>query len=175
MSLNKPKQKKSSSVDAVIGNNDLVTQILLRVPAKSVLKFKLVSKKWLSIISHPSFAFHHTQINPHTTTALLLRVLFLFKEPFIYRFLSLDGKSVVNVPSNFLCFDPDNPRSTYISQSCNGLHLCYRGIFCYIERNRSTYVFNPTTRQFAAIPSPPPGNEISLSQIQLVFDPLKSP
>jgi hypothetical protein len=55
------------------------------------------------------------------------------------------------------------------------LHLCYRGIFCYIERNRSTYVFNPTTRQFAAIPSPPPGNEISLSQIQLVFDPLKSP
>ncbi|KAG6783453.1 hypothetical protein POTOM_012902 [Populus tomentosa] len=67
-----PTQKHLSSVDAVFGNDDLVTEILLRVPAKAVLKLKLVSKKWLSIISPTSFAILHTRRNPHTSCNGLL-------------------------------------------------------------------------------------------------------
>ncbi|KAL3609083.1 hypothetical protein D5086_000103 [Populus alba] len=37
--LTSPKQKNSPSIDAVLGNDDPVTEILLRVPAKAVLRF----------------------------------------------------------------------------------------------------------------------------------------
>ncbi|KAJ6961255.1 hypothetical protein NC652_000228 [Populus alba x Populus x berolinensis] len=38
--LTSPKQKNSPSIDAVLGNDDPVTEILLRVPAKAVLRLK---------------------------------------------------------------------------------------------------------------------------------------
>ncbi|CAK7345566.1 unnamed protein product [Dovyalis caffra] len=171
-----PKQKKSSSVDAVIDNDDLLTGILVRLPAKSVLKFKLVCKKWLYIISHPSFAIHHTYLNPHTISALILKLSFLFNKPSSYQYVSLDGKSLVTVPSDFLRFDHKNPGSTFVSQSCNGLLLCSRRRWYSGERTESTdhYVFNPTTRQFAILP-PPAGQGIHFNWIQLAFDPSKSP
>ncbi|CAK7345564.1 unnamed protein product [Dovyalis caffra] len=173
-----PKQKKSnsSSVDAVFGADDLLTEILLHLPAKSILKFKLVSKKWLSIISNPSFAILHTKLNPHTISALLLQVLYLFKKPSSYQYVSLDGKSsAVNLSSEFLSFDPDNLGSTHVSQSCNGLLLCSKSNRYSAERNKTTYyVFNPTTRQFAVL-TLPSGDGIRFNRIQLVFDPSKSP
>ncbi|KAJ6430723.1 hypothetical protein OIU84_018268 [Salix udensis] len=86
-----PKQNPLSSADAVFGNDDLVTEILLRVPAKAVLKLKLVSKNWLSIISPTSFAIRHTRRNPHTVSALLLRFSSFFKEPPTHKHVSLDA------------------------------------------------------------------------------------
>jgi hypothetical protein len=43
--LDLTKAEAFTSIDAVLGNDDLVTEILLRVPAKAVLRFELVSKK----------------------------------------------------------------------------------------------------------------------------------
>ncbi|CAK7339168.1 unnamed protein product [Dovyalis caffra] len=172
--MNSPKQKNSSSIDAVLGNEDLITEILLRVPAKAVLKFKLVSKKWLSVISPASFAIRHTHLSPHTTSALLLKVLFSFKPPPVHKHVSLEGKSFVSYDS--LNFDlPINPGSTYVSQSCNGLLLCSKFRWHFGERaNPTDYIFNPTTRQFAMIP-PPPDDGKYFSRIRLVFHPSESP
>ncbi|KAH7688159.1 F-box domain-containing protein [Dioscorea alata] len=47
---NKPGKKKS------VINEDIVTEILLRLPAKSIFKFKCVSKTWLKIINDTWFA-----------------------------------------------------------------------------------------------------------------------
>ncbi|KAJ6346617.1 hypothetical protein OIU76_003321 [Salix suchowensis] len=172
-----PKQNPLSSVDAVFGNDDLVTEILLRVPAKAVLKLKLVSKNWLSIISPASFAIRHTRRNRHTVSALLLRFSSFFKEPPTHKHVSLDGKSLVYLSYDFLDFDPDNPEcfSTYISQSCNGLLLCPKWRWCSAERSKPTdYIFNPTTRQFALLPLPPNEGKY-FTRIHLVFDPSVSP
>jgi F-box interacting protein len=172
-----PTQKHFSSVDAVFGNDDLVTEILLRVPAKAVLKLKLVSKKWLSIISPTSFAILHTRRNPHTVSALLLNFSSFFEEPSKHKYVSLDGKSLVYLSYDFLDFDPNNLGcfSTYVSQSCNGLLLCPKWRWCSTERSKPTdYIFNPTTRQFALLPLPPNDGKY-FTQIQLVFDPLESP
>ncbi|KAI9398716.1 hypothetical protein POPTR_003G215900v4, partial [Populus trichocarpa] len=166
-----------SSVDAVFGNDDLVTEILLRVPAKAVLKLKLVSKKWLSIISPTSFAILHTRRNPHTVSALLLNFSSFFEEPSKHKYVSLDGKSLVYLSYDFLDFDPNNLGcfSTYVSQSCNGLLLCPKWRWCSTERSKPTdYIFNPTTRQFALLPLPPNDGKY-FTRIQLVFDPLESP
>jgi hypothetical protein len=173
--LTSPKQKNSPSTDAVLGNDDLVTEILLRVPAKAVLRFKLVSKKWLSIISNTSFATRYTHLNPHTVSALLLRVSFFSKEPPTHKYVSLDGKSSAYFSYNFLDFDPsNNPGCIYVSQSCNGLLLCSKCRRDLPERSQPiNYIFNPTTRQFAVLP-PPPDDGQFFDSIQLVFDPSES-
>ncbi|KAI7987538.1 F-box protein [Camellia lanceoleosa] len=43
----------SSSVQKVIGNDDLLKQILVRLPAKPLFSFQAVSHRWLSLISDP--------------------------------------------------------------------------------------------------------------------------
>ncbi|KAJ6857588.1 hypothetical protein NC651_039109 [Populus alba x Populus x berolinensis] len=176
VSFNSPKKKKSSPVDVVLGNDDFVSEILLHLPVKNVLKLKVISKRWLSIISHPSFSIRHTYLNPHTISGLLLNVAFHFKKPSSYLYVSIDGKSVLDVSSDFLRFDPDKPGSTYVSQSCNGLLLCSKRMRYSAERTKPTYyyVFNPTTRQFVEL-TLPSGDGIRSNRIQLVFDPSKSP
>ncbi|KAJ6958508.1 F-box protein [Populus alba x Populus x berolinensis] len=176
VSFNSPKKKKSSPVDVVLGNDDFVSEILLHLPVKNVLKLKLISKRWLSIISHPSFSIRHTYLNPHTISGLLLNVAFRFKKPSSYLYVSIDGKSVLDVSSDFLRFDPDKPGSTYVSQSCNGLLLCSKRMRYSAERTKPTYyyVLNPTTRQFVEL-TLPSGDGIRSRRIQLVFDPSKSP
>lgn len=50
----------------VEGNEDLLNEILLRLPVKSLMRFKCVSKNWLAHISNPYFCHSHTlhQYNP---------------------------------------------------------------------------------------------------------------
>lgn len=175
--LTSPEQKNSPSIDAVLGNDDLITEILLRVPPKAVLRFKLVSKKWFSIISKTSFATRHTLLNPHTVSALLLRVTLFFKERPTNKYVSLDvdGRSLAYFPHDFLDFDPtNNPGCIHISQSCNGLLLCSTCSWDRPERFQPiNYIFNPTTRQFGMLP-PPPDNGLYFDSMQLVFDPSES-
>ncbi|KAL9409366.1 hypothetical protein AB3S75_047707 [Citrus x aurantiifolia] len=59
----------------VIGNlDDLLTEILLRLPIKSLLKFKSVSKHWLSLISNPVFC-HRLSLTRNQSQAFLFIVL----------------------------------------------------------------------------------------------------
>ncbi|GKB58316.1 F-box protein-like protein isoform X2, partial [Tanacetum coccineum] len=53
-----------SSVSAVVSSDDLLTEILLRLPILSLLFFKSVSKHWLSLIRHINSTSRRTQ-NPH--------------------------------------------------------------------------------------------------------------
>uniref|UniRef100_A0A6N2LJT4 F-box domain-containing protein n=1 Tax=Salix viminalis TaxID=40686 RepID=A0A6N2LJT4_SALVM len=176
--LTSPEQKNSPSIDAVLGNDDLITEILLLVPPKAVLRFKLVSKKWFSIISKTSFATRHTLLNSHTVSALLLRVSLFFKELPTNKYVSLDvdGRSLAYFPHDFLDFDPtNNPGCIHNSQSCNGLLLCSKCSWDRPERFQPiNYIFNPTTRQFGMLPPPPPDNGLYFDSIRLVFDPSES-
>ncbi|KAJ0789150.1 putative F-box domain-containing protein [Helianthus annuus] len=46
---------------------ELIEDILSRLPVKSILRFKSVSKPWLSLISAPSFHKLHSAVGPRTT------------------------------------------------------------------------------------------------------------
>ncbi|KAM1172359.1 hypothetical protein TB2_022168 [Malus domestica] len=48
---------------AVARNLDLVTLILVRLPMKSLLRFKCVSKQWLCRISSQNFYSHHRSLS----------------------------------------------------------------------------------------------------------------
>ncbi|TKY75053.1 F-box/kelch-repeat protein [Spatholobus suberectus] len=53
--------------------NELVEEILLRLPVRSLLRFKCVCKSWLSLISDPQFAKSHFDLAAAPTRRLVLR------------------------------------------------------------------------------------------------------
>ena len=55
----------TSSADNVAANNDLLTVILIWLPARSLMQFKSVSKHWLSLIINQFFVLYR---NPDSSS-----------------------------------------------------------------------------------------------------------
>ncbi|KAK1431318.1 hypothetical protein QVD17_07775 [Tagetes erecta] len=66
-------QTPTSIAPKMNNNNQITSEILSRLPVKSILRFKSVSKPWLSLISDPSFTkLHFTQsILSHRSSLLI--------------------------------------------------------------------------------------------------------
>ncbi|MBA0602622.1 hypothetical protein Gorai_002796 [Gossypium raimondii] len=157
----------NSAAEKIAYNQDLLTQILLRLPTKSLIKFKSVSKLWQFIISDPDFCLSHTRHHHRngflSPTALLLKGD-RFSPPSEFSIVPL--KHYSKVP--FFHYIPDS--HVKILQSCNGLLLC--------ESYRQSYLIcNPTTKKFRRIycPSNSAYNFISKCFVSFAFDPLTSP
>jgi len=56
----------NSSAEMISCNEDLLIQILIRLPAKTPVRLKSVSEHWLSIISSHQFSSLHALQNPNT-------------------------------------------------------------------------------------------------------------
>ncbi|XP_058759180.1 F-box/kelch-repeat protein At3g06240-like [Vicia villosa] len=126
--------------------HELIIQILLRLPVKSLIRFKSVCKLWFSLISHdPHFANSHFQLNAATHKR---RILFISTSAPITRSIDLEA------PLH------DEPASTALSPnfifslsyleikgSCNGfIYLNYFGNMC---------LWNPSTGIHVQIPLSP--------------------
>ncbi|KAF7152000.1 hypothetical protein RHSIM_Rhsim01G0017500 [Rhododendron simsii] len=132
----------------VIANNvDLLTQILLFLPAKSLIRFKSVSKEWLSLISDSRFAAKHHGRNPRPSiSGFFLGWIYTNQS---CKCVSLQG-------------DPTGPSLDYLHRngavkivcSSNGLLLCSVVCNIYIDHY---LVCNPTTQKYTAIHEPRPG------------------
>ncbi|KAL4614257.1 hypothetical protein ACB092_07G041100 [Castanea dentata] len=176
----------SSSAETIANNEDLVTQILIRVPVKPLLRFKCVSKHWLSLISSSHFHHHHNQNqkqnHPTSLSAVILR-----RNPSFFQFVPLKPTKTTTTttttpPFTSLHFiNQNSPSNIKILHSCHGLFLC-RGVqeknilnqnkrYCY-------YVCNFTTKQSTTLPSIhsfSPNEPISIFGLTLAFEPSKSP
>ncbi|XP_076915025.1 F-box protein At5g07610-like [Bidens hawaiensis] len=130
----------TSSAERIGSNDDLLTEILHRLPVTSILQFKSVSKHWWWLLGHRSFTLRYDKlpISPG---------LFVHN-----KYVPYDIEDRSPPPFRGLDFCPDL-NGIKIVQSCNGLLLCCsdRGHI----RDHKYYVFNPTTKQFAIIPSVP--------------------
>ncbi|XP_076952945.1 F-box protein At5g07610-like [Bidens hawaiensis] len=132
------------SAERIGSNDDILTEILLRLPVIFILQCKSVSKYWEWLLSQRHFTLSHDklQISP----GLFVRNIYI---PF-------DVEDRSPPPFRRLDFCPDL-NGIKIVQSCNGLLLCCsnRGRIC----DRKYYVFNPTTKQFAIVPPVPVGDD----------------
>ncbi|CDP16131.1 unnamed protein product [Coffea canephora] len=154
-------------------NEDILLQILPYLPPKSLLRFQSVSKKWLSIISNPTFRRLHLRVNPTTATSAFI----LFRK-------------IKNMAPelNFISSHEDyvNPMGNIVSNlnnlfenadilglhSCNGL-LCVK--FCFNYDSIEFVVYNPTTNKYRLIPRLKKIVEERLLQtsvVNIAFDPL---
>ncbi|OMO52202.1 hypothetical protein COLO4_37365 [Corchorus olitorius] len=167
LSSNK-KIRKPISPEAIANNYDLLTEILLRLPVKSLLRFKSVSKAWHSLISDPNFS-HRLFPDPHNISGLIMHKNSQLINP-EHEFVPL-GDKPIDAPFNCLTFI-NHPLGLKIIQSCHGLLLC--SSFRDQDFKYDYYIYNPTTKQFIALP--PPGNQDTIvTRVSLAFDPAKSP
>ncbi|XP_060215844.1 putative F-box protein At1g50870 [Lycium barbarum] len=129
--------------------DDIVFEILTRLLAKSLMRFKCVSKAWNSLIRQDSnfFKWHNarSQARP-SATRLLFEIV-------------IDYRAVVESTSNFSTqleglslqlMDPHHyfgSREIFIcSNHCNGL-VC---LYSYLDTQ--VYLYNTTTREIKALP-----------------------
>ncbi|KAF7152191.1 hypothetical protein RHSIM_Rhsim01G0017700 [Rhododendron simsii] len=156
----------------IIANNvDLITQILLFLPAKSLIRFKSVSKQWFALISDTQFAAEHHCRNPRPSiSGFFLGWKYAHQS---CKCVSLQGDPTG--PSLSYLHRIGSVHRTKIVHSCNGLLLCeYSQVLCnvYIDRY---LVCNPTTQTYTVIPEPGPNVFSSGCIALLAFDPSKSP
>ncbi|XP_074375291.1 putative F-box protein At3g16210 [Apium graveolens] len=161
----------------------LLTEILIRLPVKSLLLCKSVSKPWLSLISNPNFIKSHIK---HTTT-----------KPGADQTLIVKGEddyslSLLNLNSPHIRAPLDLPFSRgYYSYgpllklvgSCNGI-ICvsvyifpidsFRYEFNYYLKNPMTYLWNPATKQSKLIPVHSLRYRLTSVAIGFGFDPIEN-
>ncbi|KAL9992147.1 putative F-box domain-containing protein [Helianthus debilis subsp. tardiflorus] len=132
----------STQSGALVGSSDdLLTEIFLRLPVTSILRFKSVSKHWRLLLSHRHFTQRY-DINNHS------------KSPGLFgcnTYVPYDVDNPSTPPFSSLGSYFDRPR-VRIVQSCNGLLLCSTHGPKGSKAAPKYYVFNPTTKQLAFIP-----------------------
>ncbi|CAK8542485.1 unnamed protein product [Lathyrus sativus] len=135
---------------------ELITNILLRLPVKTLLRCKSVCKLWLSFISNPDFATSHFQFaaSPPTHKLLFLQDYSDAPEtPFIDfdapETLSINFDASLNDDSLYssLSLDFLRSRSCEIGGSCRG--------FLYLHCDSYFYLWNPSTGIHKNIPASP--------------------
>ncbi|OVA19250.1 F-box domain [Macleaya cordata] len=171
-------ESSSSSSSVIASNFDILIQILLCLPLKSLGVFKSVSKQWLSLISDPYFVRNHRLRNQISISGLFLPKSSLFKPGREYELIFLDGNITSGIPVETLNFG-DDPASIPIDQSCNGLFCCSSSSRNFRTKVFSStyYIYNPFTKHYRILP-PSQFREnafVSSSNVSLAFDPLKSP
>lgn len=140
-------------VHAALTCDDILEEILLRLPEKSVFKLILVSKRWLCLICRSSFRDHY-----HTRWKINFNLLGFFVNNHLYLGKPKNGisrpKSEPALQLLPTCDEGDDLNSSgvlkklgYFIDSSNGLILCGRHPITY-------YVWNPLTKQHYQLPQP---------------------
>ncbi|KAF7127323.1 hypothetical protein RHSIM_Rhsim11G0078600 [Rhododendron simsii] len=163
----------SPAAELIANNLDLLTQILLCIPAKSIIRFKSVSKHWLSLLSDSGFASSHCRLNPKP---LISSLYFYFYYEEKLESVSLNGSPTT--PS--LSFLHPLTGDFAVQHSCNGLLLIKYNYKQLVDnRIKAKYlVCNPTTQKFRLLDyhvNEQYRSGFSSLSCLLAFDPSKSP
>ncbi|KAM0927846.1 hypothetical protein ACQ4PT_002102 [Festuca glaucescens] len=164
----KPQQGMSTSVLP----DELVVDILSRLPLKSICRFKCVCKSWLAFSCHP----YYRQKLPRTPAGLLYRK----REPVRLPWSLGTSIHLASLPANYseidtrLNFVPLRYKYSNLEDCSNGLLLCYQGGGNKREEISNAIVCNPATQEWMALPNTEPGPPVCSTDLRLCFDPLWS-
>lgn len=163
----------SFSANEVFSNEELMIEIFLHLPVKSLVRCKCVAKKWNYLITSPEFTRLRVPCF-NSARGLILHCSSFLINPF-HEFVPFTLENPIQSPFHKLNF-VDDPYGIRILQSCNGLLLC-RSFRVHDQPNGTYYVYNPTTQQFVTLPRLRGYRQTSKAVIgmKLAFDPWKSP
>ncbi|XP_042512967.1 F-box protein CPR1-like [Macadamia integrifolia] len=114
---------------------ELILDILSRLPVKSLLRFRCVSKPWCILITDPSFIKMHLNRSLATNTNLTL----IYRNSIDFYSVDLDAWEF-NHPLKSQFFRP-----TRLLGSCNGL-------LCILNCEDDTFLWNPSTTMHQKLP-----------------------
>ncbi|XP_039115724.1 uncharacterized protein LOC120251239 [Dioscorea cayenensis subsp. rotundata] len=130
--------KKPKKIKSVI-NEDVVTEILLRLPTKSIFKFKSTSKTWLKIINDPWFANTYKSSNGLPVLAGLFHVNYNYELKFNPVNHRLKSPSLNHLPLDLKDLSVTDMLSS-------------NGFFLLCTSDDEKIVYNPVTRRRLMIP-----------------------
>ncbi|KAF7076751.1 hypothetical protein CFC21_081364 [Triticum aestivum] len=148
--------------------DDLIVEILSRLPLKSFCRFKCVCKPWLAFSSDPNYR----KKLPKIPTGLFCQ----------YQDFDKKATKLLSQPRNVekidgaLSFLPDHPQLE-LMDCCNGLVLCMRRSMDWSRRTITCHfiVCNPATREWTRLPDTRPYQEHAVFEAMLAFNPSCSP
>ncbi|KAL7212274.1 hypothetical protein ACSBR2_015031 [Camellia fascicularis] len=166
------KKEKTKEMVSHYIHEDVMVEILVKLPVKSLLRFKCVSKSWSSLITNPSFiAKHLTNSNKKENGCLFVH--------------SIEPKDANNFPRKYtfaVCRDKSLtvPVFEYLGLKLNAkVHVMgpCNGIFCLLTNWNSVALWNPANRESRALPtqtfpnSIPPRMELERNAFGFGMDP----
>lgn len=152
MKEGKKRMKESVETSAPNPNlpEEIITDILSRLPVKPLLQFRSVSKPWLSLISSPHFTKTHL-IKSTQNPKLSNHNLILASRLPHYNLKSLSLCNVLNDPISE-AVDLDHPMKS-TKPSLEVLD-CVNGLVLLMVGHQWLFVWNPSTRKSRRVPSP---------------------
>ena len=127
-------------------SEEVVLEILHRLPVKSLLRFRCVSKSWNSLITTPSFINSHLSYNSSNSNKLIVRYcVYPFVEAYKLIDDTIDSSSDQIQHIDFPLTSGGRDHFLLIG-SVNGL-------FCLYELERYV-IWNPSIRKFITLPKP---------------------
>ncbi|XP_031113999.1 F-box/kelch-repeat protein At3g23880-like [Ipomoea triloba] len=130
---------------------EILSEILSRLPAKSLSRFRCVSKPWCALISSSEFVKLHLKASASRKDYAHHRILCSFAGPRSFSVMQCSLQSVMSErPAEGFHIDypmktPHN--SVWIIGSCNGL-------VCIAIEEKYLFIWNPTTGKFKKVPDP---------------------
>ncbi|CAM0905014.1 unnamed protein product [Alopecurus aequalis] len=144
----------------------LLEEILSRLPAKSVCRFKCAYKNWLRLVDHPG----HRKSLPHSLAGFFYNSASEAISAPHFVNASASGRSFINPSFAFL---PDH-RRLHLLDCCNGLILCRLYDVSTTGDDEFRYVVcNPATEEWVALPDRSKAGKVDWAR--LGFDPAASP
>lgn len=115
---------------------EVITELLTRLPVKSLLRFRCVSKRWCALIDGQDFVKAHLYRSLNNEKLILGGTITLrFLDP--DDFADINGTKWLDTPFKKPCF-------TWLWGSCNGLLL--------LQRDDDICLLNPSTKKFVNLP-----------------------
>lgn len=147
-----------NGVDFSLSAGDIVEDILLRLPVKSLIRFKSVCKTWCFAISNPHFARAHLRRRRLEKPNSFQKLLLIVGEPLEYALKSFnyeDSSNFEMVSNGLLDFPgkfrlPSSIVRIRAHGSCDGL-VC---LYIREVESHTLILWNPTTGDFKPIPAP---------------------
>ena len=128
---------------------EVMIEILSRLPPESLLRFKTVRKSWYALINDPKFATIYFSNSPHQQKHILVKRLVTKnsgKQESIFSFLNFPLPFDGSVP----VYDVDLPYDEDLRYS----HICghSHGLLCLNDLGTDIFLCNPATREFRKLP-----------------------
>ncbi|KAF3624086.1 hypothetical protein FXO38_30436 [Capsicum annuum] len=151
-----------AAVDVIASNTDILCEILVRLPASSLIRFSAVCKLWYSIIMSMPFRIHHSRC---LAFANALPPTGIYFYNCLAKVQNLESLSLTDNVSSLPPLHDELTTSTTIggdvvevidfkvTQSCNGLFMCILTERSNTSTSRKGLVYNPVNKFRYVLPT----------------------